>query len=478
MAQPNFKQPINQNYNVKGSRSRSLSQPAFFANNGLPPLSPFARSEFLLAPSNSSFKDALMEEIDVSSRGPPHTPSFSGGNVLQGTDSLPPRKGHQHSSSDVPLGFSAMIKSSPHLLPVGGQAVLGKPMHMRENTENDKPVGLKRREMDTIIDSKSNAEEIGVGKSEGEVVDDLFNSWMNFDRVDSLNSSGIEDKDKDIVVSGTKISGGDNNNSESETVSRHGSSSREGVKRSAAGDIAPPARHSRSLSMDSAFGNLKFGDESPNSMENPVGWFSRTNSMTENSGKLNLEFGHGQFSEVELIKIRADERLSEIAFSDPKLAKRILANRQSAARSKERKLHYISELEHKVQTLQTEATTLSAQLTILQKEYAKLTSQNNELKFRFQAMEQQAQLRDDLHEVLTAEVQHLKEALTAEVQRLKLANMELKDEERLSDYMAHQVPMKHHIFQMQRQQQPSQIQQLSVAKSMTQTTTTSTPASA
>ncbi len=45
---------------------------------------------------------------------------------------------------------------------------------------------------------------------------------------------------------------------------------------------------------------------------------------------------------------------------------RILANRQSAARSNERKMQYISELEHKVQTLQTEATTLSAQLTLLQ----------------------------------------------------------------------------------------------------------------
>lgn len=45
---------------------------------------------------------------------------------------------------------------------------------------------------------------------------------------------------------------------------------------------------------------------------------------------------------------------------------RILANRQSAARSKERKMRYIAELEHKVQTLQTEATTLSAQLTLLQ----------------------------------------------------------------------------------------------------------------
>ena len=45
---------------------------------------------------------------------------------------------------------------------------------------------------------------------------------------------------------------------------------------------------------------------------------------------------------------------------------RILANRQSAARSKERKARYISELERKVQTLQTEATSLSAQLTLYQ----------------------------------------------------------------------------------------------------------------
>lgn len=45
---------------------------------------------------------------------------------------------------------------------------------------------------------------------------------------------------------------------------------------------------------------------------------------------------------------------------------RILANRQSAARSKERKMRYIAELERKVQTLQTEATTLSAQLSMLQ----------------------------------------------------------------------------------------------------------------
>ncbi|KAI7999659.1 Transcription factor RF2a [Camellia lanceoleosa] len=45
---------------------------------------------------------------------------------------------------------------------------------------------------------------------------------------------------------------------------------------------------------------------------------------------------------------------------------RIWANRQSTARSKERKMKYIAELERKVKTLQTEATSLSAQLTLLQ----------------------------------------------------------------------------------------------------------------
>lgn len=105
---------------------------------------------------------------------------------------------------------------------------------------------------------------------------------------------------------------------------------------------------------------------------------------------------------------------------------RILANRQSAARSKERKTKYIVELEHKVQTLQTEATTLSAQLTMLQvsilrifvfvvvndfsllplsllfvfvciqRDSSGLSNQNHELKFRLQAMEQQAQLRDGM----------------------------------------------------------------------------------
>jgi hypothetical protein len=48
------------------------------------------------------------------------------------------------------------------------------------------------------------------------------------------------------------------------------------------------------------------------------------------------------------------------------LVRRVLANRQSAARSKERKMRYIAELEHKVRVLQSEAKTLSTQFTLLQ----------------------------------------------------------------------------------------------------------------
>ncbi|KAI7750887.1 hypothetical protein M8C21_003105, partial [Ambrosia artemisiifolia] len=96
------------------------------------------------------------------------------------------------------------------------------------------------------------------------------------------------------------------------------------------------------------------------------------------------------------------------------VAYRILANRQSAARSKERKARYISELERKVQTLQTEATTLSAQLTLFQRDTNGLSSENTELKLRLQAMEQQAQLRDALNEALKQEVERLR-AATGEI---------------------------------------------------------------
>ncbi|KAI3735049.1 hypothetical protein L6452_14536 [Arctium lappa] len=119
---------------------------------------------------------------------------------------------------------------------------------------------------------------------------------------------------------------------------------------------------------------------------------------------------------IEAKKAMAPDKLAELWTVDPKRAKRILANRQSAARSKERKARYITELERKVQTLQTEATTLSAQLALFQRDTTGLSSENTELKLRLQAMEQQAQLRDALNEALKQEVERLRMA-TGEISR-------------------------------------------------------------
>ncbi|KAH9623294.1 hypothetical protein KSS87_006097 [Heliosperma pusillum] len=101
-----------------------------------------------------------------------------------------------------------------------------------------------------------------------------------------------------------------------------------------------------------------------------------------------------EVSPAEAKKAMSAAKLAELALIDPKRAKRIWANRQSAARSKERKMRYIAELERKVQTLQTEATSLSAQLTLLQRDTNGLTAENSELKIRLQTMEQQVHLQD------------------------------------------------------------------------------------
>ncbi|KAL5569631.1 hypothetical protein UlMin_026206 [Ulmus minor] len=147
---------------------------------------------------------------------------------------------------------------------------------------------------------------------------------------------------------------------------------------------------------DNAGGSEGGGDEGGEKMARPR---HRHSNSVDGSSSLDT---------IDAKKAMAPEKLAELWTIDPKRAKRILANRQSAARSKERKARYMSELERKVQTLQTEATTLSAQLTLFQRDTTGLSSENTELKIRLQSMEQQAQLRDALNEALKKEVDRLK----------------------------------------------------------------------
>jgi regulator of replication initiation timing len=125
---------------------------------------------------------------------------------------------------------------------------------------------------------------------------------------------------------------------------------------------------------------------------------------------------------LEAKKAMPADKLAELWTIDPKRAKRILANRQSAARSKERKARYIAELEQKLRALQTEATTLSAQLGLFQRDTTNLSTENNELKLQLQAMEQQAQLQDALNDALMQEVERLKIATREPTSNLNLPN--------------------------------------------------------
>ncbi|XP_021743805.1 probable transcription factor PosF21 [Chenopodium quinoa] len=434
-----------QNFSSGPTHSRSLSQSSFFSFDNLPPLSPTVFRE--AGVPNSGCNEVSVEEKDG---------GFKGGSGVYVNEGLPPRRGHRRSNSDVPLGFASSGKA-----PVN--QFMAKEKEKEKEREKPAQLVLKREADWGGAAGNAGGEGGGERKSEGEVVDDLFSAYMNLDNLDALNSSSMEDKDMDSRASGTRTNDSSENEVESSIAGNshgvHGATSKRG-KRCATGDIAPTGRHFRSLSMDSFMGNLNFSDESPKLPPSPgirSAQHSPSNSFDGNNSQFSLEFANGDFSPAELKKIMANEKLAEIAMSDPKRVKRILANRQSAARSKERKLRYIAELEHKVQTLQTEATTLSAQLTHLQRDSAGLTSQNNELKFRLQAMEQQAQLRDALNEALSAEVQRLK--IEAGELRGDTPQNCLPHQVMSNNQMLQMQPSLYNMYQMQQQQNNQKHQQ-------------------
>ncbi|KAM0878906.1 hypothetical protein ACQ4PT_034556 [Festuca glaucescens] len=183
------------------------------------------------------------------------------------------------------------------------------------------------------------------------------------------------------------------------------------------GDGSLP-RHCRSLSADSFVGKLAFGAMGlePSNLPPPSpGPGAAAGLARSGSGSIGgaaalfaKEFACMGFSEADKKKIMENDHLAKIVLTDPKKVKRILNNRLSAAKSKERKVRYITELERKVQVLQSETTTLTSQVNMLQRGHSLLSTHNSEMKIRLQAMVQQAELKDALNEALNSEVQRLK----------------------------------------------------------------------
>ncbi|GFP79635.1 basic leucine zipper 61 [Phtheirospermum japonicum] len=105
---------------------------------------------------------------------------------------------------------------------------------------------------------------------------------------------------------------------------------------------------------------------------------------------------------------KSSENNSGETISDPKRIKRILANRQSAQRSRVRKLQYISELERSVTTLQTEVSALSPRVAFLDHQRLLLNVDNSALKQRIAALAQDKIFKDAHQEALKKEIERLR----------------------------------------------------------------------
>ncbi|KAL4554342.1 hypothetical protein LXL04_039563 [Taraxacum kok-saghyz] len=112
---------------------------------------------------------------------------------------------------------------------------------------------------------------------------------------------------------------------------------------------------------------------------------------------------------------------------DPKRVKRILANRQSAQRSRVRKLQYISELERSVTTLQTEVSTLSPRVAFLDHQRLVLNVDNSALKQRIAALAQDKIFKDAHQEALKKEIERLRRVYHE--QNMQKAEEEEEEEE-------------------------------------------------
>ncbi|XP_062182803.1 basic leucine zipper 2-like [Phragmites australis] len=129
---------------------------------------------------------------------------------------------------------------------------------------------------------------------------------------------------------------------------------------------------------------------------------------------------HNSFNDEKRDKGETEEAQSEChgdstrqpasaAAVDPKRVKRILANRQSAQRSRVRKLQYISELERSITSLQTEVSALSPRVAFLDHQRSLLTLGNSHLKQRIAALAQDKIFKDAHQEALKKEIERLRQ---------------------------------------------------------------------
>ncbi|KAI9078638.1 hypothetical protein K1719_039387 [Acacia pycnantha] len=131
-------------------------------------------------------------------------------------------------------------------------------------------------------------------------------------------------------------------------------------------------------------------------------------------------------------KAMPNEKLAELAVVDPKRAKRIIANRQSAARSKERKIHHRVELEKKVDILQADSAVISVKVEKIQKENSDFKAEKKDIVRDVESMDGEAKVREELNRTLRDKLRVLKKEY-----KLKVAYKRLYHGRMVSHFSSH-----------------------------------------
>ncbi|KAK2660677.1 hypothetical protein Ddye_007210 [Dipteronia dyeriana] len=408
--------------NTRVSHYRSLSHSSVF--DSLPPLPPLSPTNPLsyhrdsspvsfVADPNLTNVSVVGERAGNSQHGLLDTPSLVNRvDASNGIEMMIPPKRHQRCFSGSPMGLSSMInRSSPQLMPNESSRGASSDVLVseRENWASQKPIQLVKRQSEwKSEDGKDN-------------VEGIVSSYLNLENIDALNGSrkanGCESSDKKAGNRETNATSmGFQFQGASTSVPRGRRGGRK--RRAAGGDIDPTGEHCRTVSMDNAATQ------------------TRADQLSLDE-KLAI-FG-GKFNVAELKKVLAEDKLSQLALSDPKRVKRILANRESAARSKLNSAKKVAELEQEIQAKETELAEMSAN----QSEPVELASEYNELKCHIQAIDQLAQQRYDLNDIYITELHRLQHSIKEMTSNTNIMDHDIDRMDREIDRIDYDMANKH-----------------------------------
>ncbi|KFK27703.1 hypothetical protein AALP_AA8G417300 [Arabis alpina] len=153
----------------------------------------------------------------------------------------------------------------------------------------------------------------------------------------------------------------------------------DGIGRRPGKEIAGSGSHSRNVSVDC------YGD-------------GKSSTGVVSTNPPNSSVNSRLFTDNEMKMIMADEKLKKLAITSPKDAKRMISNRESAARSKMKKAQQLFDLNTENATLRAQNNQLQANYNQLQSDYSALENQMREMMIHNQGLLETGRIKDELIE--------------------------------------------------------------------------------